>query len=71
MFYRDHPDVAAALSTGYPRGAALENDDTPEARLEYIEETRKEFLEFIRSIDPGLVDEYIETHYTSYKDWLN
>ena len=70
MIIGDHPDIAAALRTGYPTGTALEAEDTHEARLEFVMSDADDFAKFVISSYGDLVDEYIESHWRAYKDWL-
>ena len=67
----EHPDITAALRTGYPSYQSEENQDTPESRAEFIEDHTDELLSWIRDNHPDLLDEYIEEHKTQYKNWLN
>ena len=71
----EHPDITAALATGYPRGAEQENRDTPENRADYVDDHRVELVEWLRMGYPEILDEFIEFsgHVCSvaYKDWLN
>lgn len=70
-----HPDVSAALSTGYATFQAKENKDTLETRFEFLEEHQVEFLKWIRDGYPDLMEEFIEFgrhyHKADYQDWLN
>lgn len=67
----EHPDVTAAVETGWPRGAAVENRDCREYRVEYAMERFKAFLEFALDGDPELLDHFIAHERPSYRDWLN
>ena len=67
----EHPDVTAAGETGYPRGAELENRDTPEARLEFAEENAEDFIKFALAGDADLLEHFAEHYKWKYKSWLN
>jgi hypothetical protein len=66
-----HPDITAALRTGYPANCSGENRDTPEARKDYIEEHTKELLEWLQLGYPEILEEFIELRAWHYRAWLN
>lgn len=74
-YFPDHPDVDAALRTGYPAYSEKENRDSAEARSDYIEEHTGELLGWLRLGYPDVLDEFIELSgqicRVSYKRWLN
>lgn len=67
----EHPDITAALRTGYASYQNEENQDTPESREEFIEDHTNELLAWIRATLPEVLEEFIEKHETQYKNWLN
>lgn len=67
----DHPDVAAALSTGYPAGSSPDNRDSEQYRDEYIAERIKEFLFWMKHGDQDVLDRFFEEHKRDYRNWLN
>ena len=67
----EHPDITAALRTGYPSYQSEENQDTPESREEFIEDHAGELLAWIRATLPEVLSEFIAEHETEYKNWLN
>ena len=72
---RNHRDVSHAMRTGYATFQCAENQDTPEARSEYIEEHWREFIKYIKLAAPEEIDNFIEFSgqhcHTSYESWLN
>ena len=69
MFDLEHPDITAALRTGYPRYAVGETPDTMEARIQYAEETQLEFFKWLLIQDPELFGRYCEEHERDYREW--
>lgn len=69
MFDLEHPDITAALRTGYPRYAVGETPDTMEARMAYAEETMMDFFKFLVTEDPEVLERYCEANSRDYKDW--
>ena len=67
----EHPDITAALRTGYPSYQSEENQDTPESRAEFIEDHTDALLAWIRATLPEVLDEFMEAHETQYRNWLN
>lgn len=71
----EHPDITAALRTGYPRNHSEENQDTPENREDYIDEHTTELVGWLRRGYPEILEEFIEMSgqicRTSYREWLN
>ena len=67
----EHPDVAEARRSGWPRGAAQENQDSPEWRAGYAEEHFSDFLSFAQAGQPDILDEFIAHFRWEYKSWLN
>lgn len=65
----EHPDITRALQTGFP--GAAENLDTPETRMEYIEDTADDFLYWMKREYPEILEEYIERNELKYLSWLN
>ena len=68
---QDHPDIAAALCTGYPAGARGENEDTQEARREFAEEHIKDFIDFAIDGDSDILENFVAHFGWLYKSWLN
>lgn len=70
----EHGQVASILSTGYPSYIG-ENQDTPEARKDYIDDHRIELVRWLRAGHQEILDEFIEFSgqacSLSYQDWLN
>ena len=71
----EHPDITAALSTGYPTWKPEQNMDTPENRLEYIREYADGLIEWLRLGYPEILDEFVtfsgQVCSTGYAQWLN
>jgi hypothetical protein len=71
----EHPDITAALRTGYPRFWAQENQDTPENRADYIAEHRAELVAWLRAGYPEVLEEFLASSgqacMVSYETWLN
>lgn len=67
----DHPDIAAAVETGWPRGTAAENQDCAEYRREFAREAFEDFLAFALDGDPALLDNFVEHYRGKYREWLN
>lgn len=71
----EHPDITAALRTGYPANCAGENRDTPEARADYIEEYMVELVRWLRLGYPEVLEEFIDLSAQlcpqSFSNWLN
>ena len=69
-----HPDITAALRDGYPDWQGKENQDTPEAREDYIDEYVTDLVKWLHLGYPEILDEFIEMSGQicafSYKDWL-
>ena len=71
MSLGNHPDIAAALKTGYPRGVKTGNEDTKEARKEFAREDLSDFFQFVADNYSEVLDDYIENHEREYRDWLS
>ena len=75
MEYLEHPDIAAALITGYPTLQTPENQDSPENRADYIDDHMEELVKWLRMGYPDILDEFIEMSgqicSVGYKTWLN
>ena len=71
----EHPDITAALITGYPTFQATENQDSPENRADYIDDHMAELVKWLRMGYPDILDEFIEMSdqicSVGYKTWLN
>ena len=71
----EHPDITAALRTGYPANCPPENRDTPEAREDYIQEYTGELVKWLRLGYPEILEEFIDLSGQfcpqSYRSWLN
>lgn len=67
----EHPDIASALATGWPCGAAAENQDCAECRREFAREEFGDFLAFALDGDPELLDNFVEHYRGKYRAWLN
>ena len=71
----EHPDITAALITGYPTFQATENQDSPENRADYIDDHIAELVKWLRMGHPDIMDEFIEMSgqicSIGYKTWLN
>lgn len=65
----EHPAITRALRTGYP--GAIENQDTPESREEFLQDTADDFLYWMKREYPEILDEYIERNELKYLSWLN
>ncbi len=70
-----HPDITAAERNGYPSWQSTDNQDTPEARKDYIDEYVTDLVKWLRLGYPEILDEFIamsgQICAVSYKDWLN
>ena len=70
----EHGQVTSILATGYPIYIG-ENQDTSEARDEYIDDHRIELVRWLRALHQDVLDEFIEASgnacIVSYQDWLN
>lgn len=75
MVHIEHPDITAALITGYPTFQATENQDSPENRADYIDDHMAELVKWLRMGYPDILDEFIEMSgqicSVGYKTWLN
>ena len=71
MVHIEHPDITAALMTGYPTFQATENQDSPENREDYIDDHMDELVKWLRMGYPDILDEFIEMHRSDYQMWLN
>ena len=75
MVHIEHPDITAALITGYPTFQAAENQDSPENRADYIDDHMAELVKWLRMGYPDILDEFIEMSgqicSVGYKTWLN
>lgn len=67
----EHPDILSAYRTGYAAGAKVENEDCPEARLEFAKDNPDDFLEFVLGYDRTILDDYINNRGWQYQCWLN
>lgn len=71
----EHPDIMAALRTGYAAFQSTENRDSPENRADYIEEHMTELIGWLRLGNPDILDEFIEMSdqicRNGYNTWLN
>ena len=67
----EHPDITAALITGYPTFQETENQDSPENRADYIDDHMAELVKWLRIGYPDILDEFIEMHRSDYQMWLN
>lgn len=65
----EHPDITAAMLTGYPR-QHLENEDSEEMRDEFINEDLDEFYKWVKKHHPELIEEYIDDNESEYYSWL-
>lgn len=70
MDYTDHPQISAALATGYPDGRG-DNGDSPAARLDYAREHVEELLDFLLAGEEKTIDAFISHYSWSYRSWLN
>lgn len=75
MEHLEHPDITAALMTGYPTFQATENQDSPENRADYIDDHMTELVTWLRMGYQDILDEFIEMSgqicSVGYKTWLN
>lgn len=67
----EHPDITAALRTGWPGGAEDENLDSMENRMEFAKEHAAELVDFILHGDEDLLDRFVEHYSWKYESWLN
>ena len=67
----EHPDIAAALTTGYPTCTPPENADSEENRLEYIRDHAKELIDWLMEGDPEALADFIAHRRWDYDNWLN
>lgn len=67
----EHPDITSAQETGWPCGAAGENQDCAEYRREFAEERIKDFIDFALAGDSEIVDNFVRHYRPDYKIWLN
>ena len=71
MVHIEHPDITAALITGYPTFQAAENQDSQENRSDFINENSELLIKWLRLGYPDILDEFIEMHRSDYQMWLN
>ncbi|MEE0729099.1 MAG: hypothetical protein UCJ19_00985 [Oscillospiraceae bacterium] len=67
----EHPDITAALRTGYPGHMNSENQDGPENRAQFINERPDLLIRWLRLGYPDILEEYIEMNGPDYREWLN
>ena len=67
----EHPDVASAERTGYATFQSTDNHDSPENRLDFINENPELLIKWLRLGYPDILDEFIEMHRFDYRMWLN
>ena len=56
-----HPDITSAHRTGYATFQAQENEDSPEAQWEFVQEKSVEFLAWIKAGYPELFEELLSS----------
>ena len=67
----EHPDITAAMRTGYPEHMNSENQDSPENRTQFINERPDLLIRWLRLGYPDILEEYIEMNGPYYREWLN
>ena len=67
----EHPDITAAMRTGYPEYVNSENQDSPENREKLINERPDHLIRWLRLGYPDILEEYIEMNGPAYREWLN
>ncbi len=67
----EHPDITAAMRTGYPEYVNSENQDSPENREQFINERPNLLIRWLRLGYPDILEEYIEMNGPDYREWLN
>lgn len=67
----EHPDITAAMRTGYPEYVNSENQDSPENREQFINERPDLLIRWLRLGYPDILEEYIEMNGPDYREWLN
>ncbi|MBP1737291.1 MAG: hypothetical protein H6Q60_1172 [Oscillospiraceae bacterium] len=68
----EHPDITDIQRNGYPAGVPPENADTPQARMEFVEDHADEFVRFCRfGGDQDVIDRFIDHYRGIYLNWLN
>ena len=67
----EHPDIPAAMRTGYPEYVNPENQDNPENREQFINERPDLLIRWLRIGYPDILEEYIEMNGLDYREWLN
>ena len=67
----EHPDITAAMRTGYPEYVNPENQDNPENREQFINERPDLLIRWLSSGYPDILEEYIEMNGLDYREWLN
>ena len=61
----EHPDITAAMRTGYPEYV------NPENREQFINERPDLLIRWLRIGYPDILEEYIEMNGLDYREWLN
>lgn len=67
----EHPDIIAAMRTGYPEYVNPENQDSPENREQFINERPDLLIRWLRIGYPDILEEYIEMNGLDYREWMN
>ena len=67
----EHPDITAAMRTGYPEYVNPENQDSPENREQFINERPDLLIRWLRIGYPDILEEYIEMNGLDYREWMN
>lgn len=63
-----HPDITAALRTGYPRRTFPPMPSKWEAYKSFIRENEQDFLAYCLDID-DLVDDYVFDRHDNFQTW--
>jgi len=66
-----HPDITAIERDGWPGWHSKDNQDTPEARENYIECNAGKVVSWLRLNYPEMLDEFMDLYQGDYQDWLN
>ena len=67
----EHPDITAAMRTGYPEYVNPGNQDSPENREQFINERPDLLIRWLRIGYPDILEEYIEMNGLDYREWMN
>jgi len=72
MFDVEHPTITAIQRDGYPPCVRPENSDTPQTKMEFVEDHADEFVRFCRfGGDQDVIDRFVEHYRSQYQNWLN